>query len=419
MRKQRIIFVVGVIIISMAMVLPVFKVNAAVTYNKWTADYYNEDTGKTLTVTFTAEAIYKGQIPLSYEITSSDGSCNGSGKKTITEVTSNIYVRGFTVDCNNKAQIKSTSHKKDKSKGEWYWINESTIRNTSSYSEISCNYYSTSNGREGILSLDANGKISFSMSGKPVVQSNYAYTLRKIYREKLINLQCPVYMFYNKPNWFGTSGLEYGDHNETPYGWKEYETFSRTKEDHDATEQNAGNKAHAKLESCIVKNNIDINGICQEKLDAFNTAIQNQLGDAELYKTAKEYNECVKQAYPKEVKEKCEESSTIVDQVEDNMAGPDVEFNVGEVTCDALARVMKFASEIFQLICIFMGVGLVVLGMLDYLRAVMNADQEALKKATKRFSTRLVIMALMILLPVLINWVLDMFMQVDSCLGFL
>lgn len=104
--------------------------------------------------------------------------------------------------------------------------------------------------------------------------------------------------------------------------------------------------------------------------------------------------------------------------------GPTVDFDPGEVTCSSLGEIIKFAADIFHLICGIMGVGAVVLGMIDYTKAVMNADQDAMKKATKHFTTRLIILVIMLLLPVLLDWILGIVMPMidgvgnyDSCIG--
>lgn len=113
-----------------------------------------------------------------------------------------------------------------------------------------------------------------------------------------------------------------------------------------------------------------------------------------------------------------------VEEPDDERPLPEDDTNYGNVDCSSLGELVAFAQDIFNVICILMGVGAVVLGMMDYTKAVMSADQDAMKKATKHFTTRLIILAIMLLLPLLIDWLLGIIMPAildvdsfDSCIG--
>lgn len=74
-------------------------------------------------------------------------------------------------------------------------------------------------------------------------------------------------------------------------------------------------------------------------------------------------------------------------------------------------------KQIYYTLVFVAPIMVIVLGSVDYGKAVLNADQDAIKKATKRFTTRLLALFILLLLPFLINIILKVATDVDLFYG--
>ena len=86
-----------------------------------------------------------------------------------------------------------------------------------------------------------------------------------------------------------------------------------------------------------------------------------------------------------------------------------IDFIVGIPTCGSLKPLLDFADEIYGIIIVFVIVGLIVLTMNDFMKAVASDKPDANQKAFKSFKTRMLIAILIILLPALLNFTFEIF----------
>lgn len=76
--------------------------------------------------------------------------------------------------------------------------------------------------------------------------------------------------------------------------------------------------------------------------------------------------------------------------------------------------VIKILKNIFRLIQIAGPILAIVLGMADFVGAVLSGEADAMKKASKKFITRLIAAALLFLIPVLLEFLLQFIEYQDS-----
>jgi hypothetical protein len=86
-----------------------------------------------------------------------------------------------------------------------------------------------------------------------------------------------------------------------------------------------------------------------------------------------------------------------------------VDFIQGIPKCNSFVELMDFLDEMYFLIIIFVVVGLVVYGMLDFTQAVLSEKPDSITLAFKKFKTRAIIVIIIILLPSLLNMTFSIF----------
>lgn len=76
--------------------------------------------------------------------------------------------------------------------------------------------------------------------------------------------------------------------------------------------------------------------------------------------------------------------------------------------------------KIYKTITLIMVVAVIILGMLDFFKAISAGDADTMKKATKKFSNRLIIVILIAILPVILQFILTLFgnESMKNCLKF-
>lgn len=106
----------------------------------------------------------------------------------------------------------------------------------------------------------------------------------------------------------------------------------------------------------------------------------------------------------------------------DTSTGPKITISVSDVSgCGTFGvETMNIIHDIFNLIKVLVVVGLIAFGMTDFARAVMSGEAEAMKKATKRFTNRIIIAILIFLLPILIDFIIVNFFggSLASCVKY-
>ena len=81
----------------------------------------------------------------------------------------------------------------------------------------------------------------------------------------------------------------------------------------------------------------------------------------------------------------------------------------GTVSCDIIpTSVRTFLKDFFLLIQVFGIILLVVMSLIEFVKAIAGSDNDSLRKAIKNTFKRIIITVILLLLPVLIVWTLDM-----------
>lgn len=65
-------------------------------------------------------------------------------------------------------------------------------------------------------------------------------------------------------------------------------------------------------------------------------------------------------------------------------------------------------KEIYDIMVIAGPILVIIFGTMDFGKAALNSDNDAMKKAVKHFSKRLIALTILLLLPVLVNFILDL-----------
>ncbi|MBS7020330.1 MAG: hypothetical protein KH135_00440 [Firmicutes bacterium] len=91
------------------------------------------------------------------------------------------------------------------------------------------------------------------------------------------------------------------------------------------------------------------------------------------------------------------------------------------VGCEIISDdLLDFLAEIYHLIRGVAIVATIFLGILDFMKATASHDADALKKAGNKFMKRIIVLAILIMLPYLIEFVMSLIYGVDkadACLG--
>jgi len=95
--------------------------------------------------------------------------------------------------------------------------------------------------------------------------------------------------------------------------------------------------------------------------------------------------------------------------------GMAITFTTGTLTCTSFGTLMSFIYDFYRTILVYLGALLVLLGMLDFGKAAMSDSADSMKKATKAFTTRIIILVILFILPALLNIVFEMF-KIVTCL---
>ena len=84
--------------------------------------------------------------------------------------------------------------------------------------------------------------------------------------------------------------------------------------------------------------------------------------------------------------------------------------------CGLSARIIAFIYNILKWVKYITPVLVIILGILDFVKALAAQDDDAMKKAQGKFVKRLIAAVLLFLLPLIIDYVLSVFHLVnDSC----
>ena len=84
---------------------------------------------------------------------------------------------------------------------------------------------------------------------------------------------------------------------------------------------------------------------------------------------------------------------------------PGIEFNSG--TCGFSQRLIHWIANIIRWVKYIIPVAVIVLGILDFIKAMSANKEDEMKKAQQRFIRRLIAAALIFIAPFIIEFVLD------------
>ena len=86
----------------------------------------------------------------------------------------------------------------------------------------------------------------------------------------------------------------------------------------------------------------------------------------------------------------------------------------GRNSCNLSGKILSFIHNILKWMKYIAPVLVIILGILDFIKALASSDDDAMKKAQKRFITRLIAAALLFLLPLIVDYILRIFNLYDK-----
>lgn len=149
--------------------------------------------------------------------------------------------------------------------------------------------------------------------------------------------------------------------------------------------------------------------------------IETETSKTYLEKLHNSYGENINVAlnYAKEVCNKSSNSKIdydekeLVDSIKDKYETTtflDLKFDkTTEFSCNSLGELAEMVKTGYFIIEVIGFVILIVFTSLDYAKVILNGEQDDMKKTNKRLATRLIVLAIILLLPALINFTLRIF----------
>ncbi|MDD4282294.1 MAG: hypothetical protein PHX03_00745 [Bacilli bacterium] len=311
--------------------------------------------------------------------------------------------------------------------------NETLNKNKRGSGVITCDY-TVSNGEKVTVSINSKGEITNNKEAKILNVYSFLNIVDNEFR-------CPTSICYNK-NLFRNDELTFS--NDVNYSCPA-STGSYTNDAADREIQMATNFFGAPTEaqllnakiieekiqttiseysSCLME--LDISNKCNYQLNEMNSKCQGELTSEDCLGVQTVYNACVEDKYPSEAESVCGKERLAIDEAAleaeklKEETGIDSAANLGldktlrvkytyenpdcsTILGSAFIEWLEGAYKILQVGAI---VFTVVTGILGYTGAIMSSDDDAFKKATKKFKTRLIITVILILTPVIIEFIL-------------
>ena len=76
----------------------------------------------------------------------------------------------------------------------------------------------------------------------------------------------------------------------------------------------------------------------------------------------------------------------------------------------------KYMRDIYNIIKFLVPILLLGLSIKDYASAIINQNQDGVKKATKSFIKRLVVAVIILVMPTIINFILEDLLEIEQCI---
>jgi len=84
--------------------------------------------------------------------------------------------------------------------------------------------------------------------------------------------------------------------------------------------------------------------------------------------------------------------------------------------CSKIPRTVEFIKEILGLVKIAIPILIILLGSIDFVKAIIAKNDEQIKKAQSAFVTRLIIGVVIFFVPLILKFILRLAGLSDSCL---
>lgn len=308
-----------------------------------------------------------------------------------------------------------------------YKFKEAILAGETITSNLTCEYQ-VENGETVTLTIDKNGKIT-NNKGSSIKNE---FEVVKIFDTQN---RCPVSLCYDKE--IGQDHLNFSDDIDYKCPWWWVNAHNNTEEDRQQKLNSSfGNdlSEEQELEAQIIITEynrvLDAYASCFDIVDEFKqkcTALYNSMNnicssgdDEECVGAQTNYKKCIENNYTQdEIEAYCstkrKDYELAKDQVEnfENRTGTKLgidlstteEADCGDLLGNELIDWFKNAFFIIQVGAIIYTIIATIFG---YAGAVISSDEDAIKNVHKKFKTRLFILAFLILLPILIEFVLGL-----------
>ncbi len=317
--------------------------------------------------------------------------------------------------------------------------------------KITCSY-NLKNGFKVQLKVDNGGGITVITKNKKdksvkTVLNNPEEVFKSLNEFK----KCPPTVCYNKNSLGRKDRIEFN--SDINYDCPSSNAFGKTTNselDRKKVEENKlqpfipkeireeGNKIKDKVKEnldsyieCL--NFMDLGKKCEIFYSLMKTSCLTDVGsDLNLICSAekKRYVDCIKEKYTgEEISNKCGMQESMYERAYDELEDygersgdqsvrfygvqdydPDfgVDYDLEDLDCDVILgeELLKWLSSAYFLIQVFAVIVTVVTGMMDITKAVASSEEDSLKKAFKSIRTRLIVTAILIILPILIEFIL-------------
>ena len=95
-------------------------------------------------------------------------------------------------------------------------------------------------------------------------------------------------------------------------------------------------------------------------------------------------------------------------------------YNISDVgnACNSVAPIADYLSKLLWLICVVAIIGLVVMTAINFIQAIVGSEEDKLLKAFKNLKTRIIVLFILILLPTIVGFVVNIYnSNVDNSNG--
>lgn len=314
--------------------------------------------------------------------------------------------------------------------------------NSKQLEQITCNY--NVDGTNISIYIGTNGSITTSLGESKAIIENPVTLLKTIETE----LHCPATICY-KDNWAWTIWdpdriyLSADDHYSCPDGYTSNDDKNKADVEsitipvfltsEERTEgQSLLNKIKANEKDTVLtcyNDEVDINKTCSILFSAYQESCRDEVGSEECTTAITTYESCIEGNYTTTYKSTCQVVINAFEKAIENLPEkykadliiskeisimyPSFKnpYNASYISCEDLlgTELIEFLSAIYFYLEVGAVVLVIVLGILDFVKATASDEADANKKAFKSFTRRIIVLILVILLPFILEFLLSVF----------